>query len=53
MKRSSKVNLIIMIDLFDDYFDLVFDTTRVPTYSSGPNNSVVLNKRGGWTIYPK
>ena len=22
-------------------------------YSSGPNNSVVLNKRGGRTIYPK
>ena len=22
-------------------------------YSSGPNRSVVLNKRGGWTIYPK
>ena len=21
--------------------------------TSGPNNSVVLNKRGGWTIYPK
>jgi hypothetical protein len=22
-------------------------------YFSGPNNSVVLNKPGGWTIYPK
>jgi hypothetical protein len=22
-------------------------------YSSGPNNSVVLNKHGGWTIFPK
>ena len=22
-------------------------------YSSGPNNSVVLNKHGSWTIYPK
>ena len=43
-----------MIDLFNDYFHLIFDTTHVPTYSSGPNNSVVLNKRGGgWTIYPK
>ena len=25
----------------------------VHKYSSGPNNSVVLNKHGGWTIYPK
>ena len=22
-------------------------------YSSGPNNSVVLNKHGGWTIFAK
>ena len=23
---------------------------EIHTYSSGPNNSVVLNKRGGWKI---
>ena len=28
-------------------------STALVIYSCGPNNSVVLNKRGGWTIHPK
>ena len=47
-------NAVQAVNLDTFHVDLkIGSESKYDGYSSGPYNSVVLNKRGGWTIHPK